>query len=56
MRPPPGAGAEEARSITGAVRGALDSAFRDVALGSAALALLASACAAWGVRRERARA
>ena len=50
MQPPPGASPEEARAVTGAVRGALDSAFREVALGSAALALLASACAAWGVR------
>jgi MFS family permease len=55
MRPPPGAAPEEARAVTEAVRSALDSAFREVALCSAALAVLASAFAAWGVRRERAR-
>ncbi len=55
MRPPAGTGAAEAQTVTDAVRAALDAAFRDVALGSAALAVLASASAAWGVRRERAR-
>jgi EmrB/QacA subfamily drug resistance transporter len=55
MRPPAGAGAEEANVISGAIRASLDSAFREVALGSAALAVVASACAAWGVRRERSR-
>jgi len=55
MQPPPEASPEEARAITEAVHAALDSAFREVALGSAGLAAVASACAAWGVRRERAR-
>jgi EmrB/QacA subfamily drug resistance transporter len=55
MRPPPGAGSAEADAVTQAVKGALDAAFRDVALGSAAVSVLAGACAAWGVRRERKR-
>ncbi len=55
MRPPAGTSAEDERAVTGAVHDALNSAFREVALGSAALSVAASACAAWGVRRERAR-
>jgi hypothetical protein len=55
MRPPAGTSAEDERVVTGAIHDALNSAFREVALGSAALSVVASACAAWGVRRERAR-
>ena len=49
MRPPAGASEEESRAIASAIRSALDSGFRVTAWSSAALALLASLCAAWGV-------
>jgi hypothetical protein len=55
MRPPAGTSAEEERAVTDAVHAALNAAFREVAFGSAGLAVVASACAAWGVRLERAR-
>jgi hypothetical protein len=49
MRPPSGASEAESRAISGAIRAALDSGFRVTTLSSAALALLACACALWGV-------
>ncbi len=51
LKPPAGASAEESRAIAAAARESLDAAFRVVVLGGGVLALLASACAAWGVRR-----
>ncbi|HEY1251086.1 MAG TPA: DHA2 family efflux MFS transporter permease subunit [Thermoanaerobaculia bacterium] len=53
MKPPAGASESEARAISSAIRSALDAGFRVAALSSAALALLASACAAWGVRNPK---
>ena len=50
MKAPPGTGEPEARAIQRAVKTSLDSTFRVVTLTCAALALLAAACAAWGVR------
>jgi EmrB/QacA subfamily drug resistance transporter len=50
MKPPAGAAAKEARSIEQAVKASLDSSFRAVGWICGALALLASASAAWGVR------
>jgi MFS family permease len=55
MRPPAGTSAEEERAVMDAVHAALNAAFREVTFGSAGLAVVASACAAWGVRRERSR-
>jgi MFS family permease len=52
LRPPAGASEAEARAVAAAARASLDSAFRVVALGACGLALLAFACAAWGVRRD----
>jgi EmrB/QacA subfamily drug resistance transporter len=49
VRPPAGAGETEARLVEQSVRSAVAAAFRVVTLACAALALLASACAAWGV-------
>lgn len=54
MRPPAGASETEALAIRNAVKTSLDSSFRGVTTICAALALLASACAAWGVRTRRA--
>jgi len=53
LKPPAGASETESRAITSATRVSLDAAFRVVALGSGVLALLASGCAAWGVRRVK---
>ncbi|MGE5276954.1 MAG: DHA2 family efflux MFS transporter permease subunit [Acidobacteriota bacterium] len=50
ITPPAGLPAAEAGAIEDAVRTSLASSFRTVVLGCAALALLASACAAWGLR------
>ena len=52
MKPPAGAAATEARAIEEAVRSSLDSSFRIVAWICGALALLASASAAWGVKES----
>ena len=58
MRPPAGATPAEALAIAGAVKASLGRSFRAVAVDSSALALLASACAAWGIapKGRRARA
>jgi EmrB/QacA subfamily drug resistance transporter len=53
--PPPGARESEARAVRAAVRVSVIEAFRRVALACAALAFLASACAVWGIRGDRAR-
>ena len=53
LKPPAGASETESRAITSATRASVDAAFRVVALGSGVLALLASGCAAWGVRRVK---
>ncbi len=50
---PPGLPASEGRAIVGAVRGSLSRSFGTVSLGCAALALLASACGAVGLRGRR---
>ncbi len=50
ITPPAGISAAEAGAIEDAVRTSLASSFRTVVLGCAGLALLASACAAWGLR------
>jgi EmrB/QacA subfamily drug resistance transporter len=54
LKPPAVASEAESRAIAAATRESLDAAFRVVALGAGVLALLASSCAAWGVRRETA--
>ncbi|HEY3202842.1 MAG TPA: DHA2 family efflux MFS transporter permease subunit [Thermoanaerobaculia bacterium] len=53
MKPPAGVSGSEARGIESAVKTSLASSFRVVSLLSGALALLASACAAWGVKNPR---
>jgi EmrB/QacA subfamily drug resistance transporter len=53
MKPPRGVPDADSQAIERAVKGSLHSSFRIVGLSSAALALLASACAAWGVGRHR---
>jgi hypothetical protein len=50
ITPPAGASALQARAIRKAVETSLGRSFQRVAQGSAALAFLASACAAWGFR------
>jgi hypothetical protein len=52
MRPPAGVSETEALAIRNAVKTSLDSSFRRVTTICAALAMLASACAALGVRTE----
>ena len=51
MRAPPGAGDAERRTIQDAVRSSLASSFQLVSMICGVLALLASACGAWGLRR-----
>jgi EmrB/QacA subfamily drug resistance transporter len=53
MRPPAGSPEPEARAAERAIRVSLGASFRVVAVLSAVLALLASACAAWGVRADK---
>ena len=55
MKPPASAPAPEARAIERGVATSLHRAFRVVSLISGGLALLASVCAAWGVRDEKLR-
>jgi len=50
MKPPAQAAPAEARVIEAAVKASFDSSFRIVCWTSGALALVASACAAWGVK------
>jgi EmrB/QacA subfamily drug resistance transporter len=50
MKPPAQAAPAEARAIEAAVKASFDSSFRIVCWFSGALALAASACAAWGVK------
>jgi hypothetical protein len=50
MKAPAGLPPEETRAIGEAVRGSLGASFRTVAAACSALALIASACAAWGFR------
>jgi MFS family permease len=54
ITPPSGVLPAQAHAIESAVRASLAASFRTVALDCAALALLASACAAWGLRRVNA--
>ncbi len=53
MKAPAAATQAESRAVSSAVQSSLESAFRVVVLGCAGLALLASGCAAWGVRRKK---